>query len=141
MFRAIGISVSDFVMITAAHPSDQAGIEIGPSVELARNVTLDYSGGLKIGRGVAISEGAKIFTHAHRLDGSENWHANGISFSPLEIGDYVWIGSGAIIVERVRRIGRGAVIAAGAVLTSDVQDFEVVAGVPARTVAMRTITT
>ncbi len=50
---------------------------------------------------------------------------------PPQIGHDVWIGSGAIVLRGVR-IGDGAVVAAGAVVTRDVEPYTVVAGVPAR---------
>ena len=49
----------------------------------------------------------------------------------IEIGDDAWLGAGCIILPNVR-IGRGAVVGAGAVVTKDVPDYTVVAGVPAR---------
>ena len=52
---------------------------------------------------------------------------------PIQIGDYAWIGSKAIILKRVT-IGRGAVVASGAVVTADVPELSVVAGNPARVV-------
>lgn len=51
--------------------------------------------------------------------------------SPVEIGHDVWIGHGAVVMGGVR-IGTGAVIGANAVVTKDVPDYMVVAGVPAR---------
>ena len=56
--------------------------------------------------------------------------------SPLAIGHDVWIGHGAIVLPG-RRIGDGAVIAAGAVVTKDVGPYEIVAGVPAKPVKRR----
>lgn len=56
----------------------------------------------------------------------------------LVIGDDVWIGNHAIILPHVVRIGNGAVIGAGAVVTKDVPDYAVVAGNPARIVKYRT---
>lgn len=50
---------------------------------------------------------------------------------PPQIGHDVWIGSGAIVLRGVK-IGDGAVVAAGAVVTRDVAPYTVVAGVPAR---------
>ncbi len=52
---------------------------------------------------------------------------------PVFLEDEVWVGTGAIILKGVR-VGRGAVIAAGSVVTRDVQAGSVVAGVPARPV-------
>ena len=54
-------------------------------------------------------------------------------FGPIHIGDYAWIGSKAVILKNVT-IGRGAVVATGAVVTADVPELTVVAGNPARPV-------
>jgi virginiamycin A acetyltransferase len=50
----------------------------------------------------------------------------------LEIGDDVWIGHGVIILAGCRRIGRGAIVGAGSIVTKDVAPYTVVAGNPAR---------
>lgn len=50
---------------------------------------------------------------------------------PITVGDYVWIGAGAIILPGVT-IGEGAVVAAGSVVTKDVAARMIVAGNPAR---------
>lgn len=50
---------------------------------------------------------------------------------PIAVGDYAWIGAGAIILPGVT-IGEGAVVAAGAVVTKDVAPRMIVAGNPAR---------
>jgi acetyltransferase-like isoleucine patch superfamily enzyme len=54
-------------------------------------------------------------------------------FGAIRIGDYAWIGSKAIILKNVT-IGRGAVVASGAVVTKDVPELTVVAGNPAKQV-------
>jgi len=54
----------------------------------------------------------------------------------IYIGNDVWIGTRAIILKGVR-IGDGAVVGAGAVVTKDVQPYEIVAGVPAKHIKWR----
>jgi virginiamycin A acetyltransferase len=58
-------------------------------------------------------------------------------FNPLEIGNDVWLGEGSIIMPNVRRIGDGAVVAAGAVVNKDVPPYAIVVGNPARVVRFR----
>lgn len=56
--------------------------------------------------------------------------ADRVDYDSCEIGDDVWIGHNAILTPSVRKVGRGAIIAAGAVVTRDVPAYAVVAGVP-----------
>jgi hypothetical protein len=60
-----------------------------------------------------------------------------IPSTTLEIGHDAWLGERAIITPRCSRIGIGAVVAAGSVVTKDVPDFAVVAGNPARIIRYR----
>lgn len=139
-FRAERMSVSDRVMVVAAHRSEHAAIAFGRGVELGADAYIDYSGGVQVGDHVAISESAKIFTHNHVVRrGHADWHRNPIEFSPLRIEDFAWVGAGAIVLPRVKRIGRGAIVGAGAVLAEDVPDFAVYAGNPAREIFRRDI--
>lgn len=57
--------------------------------------------------------------------------ADRAQYLSCEIGDDVWIGRNAAIAPSCRKIGRGAIIGAGAVVTKDVEPYTVVAGVPA----------
>ncbi|WP_000980277.1 CatB-related O-acetyltransferase [Vibrio mimicus] len=62
---------------------------------------------------------------------------DGVSRTEFDIGDDVWIGHNATIVASCKIIGRGAVIAAGAVVTKDIPAYAVVAGVPAKIIRYR----
>jgi acetyltransferase-like isoleucine patch superfamily enzyme len=54
-------------------------------------------------------------------------------FGAIEIGDYAWIGNDSMILKNVK-IGRGAVVASGSIVTQDVPDLTVVGGIPARVI-------
>jgi carbonic anhydrase/acetyltransferase-like protein (isoleucine patch superfamily) len=60
-----------------------------------------------------------------------------ITSGTLEIGHDAWLGERVIITPGSRRIGIGAVVGAGAVVTKDVPDFAIVAGNPARILRFR----
>lgn len=61
-----------------------------------------------------------------------DWRAS----TPIEIGHDTWIGHGAVIMPGVR-VGHGAIIGSNAVVTKDVADFAVAAGVPAKPIRQR----
>ncbi|MDN0069807.1 acyltransferase [Collinsella ihumii] len=80
-----------------------------------------------IGDGCAISHGFVCMDgNAHTIDGRR-------TVAPVEICDHVWIGTGVTVLPGVR-IGEGAVVAAGAVVTRDVPPACLVVGVPARVI-------
>ena len=59
-----------------------------------------------------------------------------VEISPTTIGNDVWIGARAIILDGIK-IGNGAIIAAGAVVTKDVEPYAVVGGIPAKLIRLR----
>jgi len=60
-----------------------------------------------------------------------------IPMREIVIGNDVWVGRNTLILPSVKKIGDGAVIGAGAVVTKDVPDFSVVVGNPAKVVKYR----
>ncbi|WP_284438687.1 CatB-related O-acetyltransferase [Herbiconiux aconitum] len=62
---------------------------------------------------------------------------NDVSRTPCEIGADTWIGANVTILPGCRRIGVGAVVGAGSVVTKDVDDFQIVVGNPARSIGSR----
>lgn len=110
------------------------GIEIGNGTIIGQNVFLDGRDSLKIGNNTDIASDVMIFNSEHDIN-NENFKA--VS-SAVEIGDYVFIGPRAIILPGVK-VGFGAVVAAGAVVTKDVSDFQIVGGVPAGQIGERKI--
>ena len=105
---------------------------IGSNSYVDRDAILDFSGTLIIGQRVVISEAVIVYPHSHGHNPKSEARK-----TPLFIADDVWIGSRTIISEDVRRIGRGAIIGAGAVVTKEVGDWQIVGGVPARVIGSR----
>jgi virginiamycin A acetyltransferase len=77
------------------------------------------------------------FFYNHRLGLLDRDTISSDAENPLAIGHDVWIGDRVVVLGGCRRIGNGAVIAAGAVVTRDVEPYAIVAGVPARLVRYR----
>ena len=87
-----------------------------------------------IGHHVNLAQGITVTALNHNFaDTNRRIDEQGISTKPVVIGDDVWIGANAVILPGVT-IGRHVVVAAGAVVTKDVPDYCVVAGVPAKVV-------
>jgi acetyltransferase-like isoleucine patch superfamily enzyme len=116
------------------HFFDPHGISIGDDTIIGFRCFLDGRGHLVIGNHVDIASEVMIYTSEHDIH-ADDFHA--IS-APIEIGDYVFIGPRAIILPGVK-IGKGAVVAAGAVVTKDVPEYAVVGGVPAKIIGERSL--
>lgn len=109
-----------------------AGIEIGEDTIVGFGCFLDGRAKLIIGSHVDIASEVMIYNSEHDIN-SEGFEAKE---EPVQIEDYVFIGPRAIILPGVK-IGCGAVAAAGAVVTGDVEPFSIVGGVPAKKIGER----
>lgn len=89
-------------------------------------------GGGQLNNNISISHYVKIVTGSHNIQ-SNSFDGK---FKPICIDDYAWIGIGATILQGVK-IGKGAVVCAGAIVTKDVLPYEIVAGVPAKKIGER----
>lgn len=108
-------------------------IAIGRNTVIGNDVFLDGRSSLCIGDNVNISGHVHIYTLEHDPQCSIFSAIGG----PVRIHDYVYIASRATVLPGVV-IGRGAVVAAGAVVTKDVEPNMIVGGVPARPIGRRT---
>ena len=111
-----------------------AGVNIGKDTIVGFGTFLDGRAPLKIGDHVDIASQAMIYNSEHNIH-SEDMAA---SQEPVVINDYVFIGPRAIILPGIN-IGKGAVVAAGAVVTKDVPEKTIVGGVPAVEIGKRKI--
>ena len=127
-----GIHMGCYVWFYGPHHLRRTGVRIGAYCRVNRDCCLDARGPIDIGDNVSISPEVAILTTHHRLDSPG---------FPLEsrrvvIEDHVWIGMRATILPGTT-IGRGAVVAAGAVARGEIPPMTIVAGVPARPVGTR----
>lgn len=109
-----------------------AGIKIGRDSLVGEYSIIRGQGGVQIGDRVYTSPFTQIIAVNHVFDNPDlPFVQQGITAEGIVIEDDVWLGANAIVTDGVH-IGRGAVVAAGAVVTKDVPAHAVVAGVPAR---------
>lgn len=139
-YRLAGMSIgSGSTIHMLARIYDPRHISIGKDTIIGEKASLDgrkqlpnSQGGLIIGDHVDIASEVMIWTSEHDI--------NDPTMKAIEekvtIDDYVFIGPRAIILPGVT-IGKGAVVAAAAVVTKDVEPLAIVAGVPAKKIATR----
>jgi acetyltransferase-like isoleucine patch superfamily enzyme len=113
-------------------------ISIGRRTSLNQYVVINGEGGVRIGSDVMIAAFVGIFAGNHQTsDVCRPMRQQGmITRGGVIIEDDVWIGTHAVILDGVR-VGRGSIIAAGAIVSKDVEPFSVMAGVPARKIKSR----
>lgn len=122
------------VHVKATH--DGAEIRLGREVFVGFNSEFDVSEKLWIGDHVLIAPGCFITDHSHLHAADRTIAAQGCESAPVRLEDDVWLGAHAVVLPGVT-IGRGAIVAAGAVVNTDVEPMAIVAGVPARHIGAR----
>ena len=127
-----GVIAKNVSMFANVHIRNPKGLVIESGCSIGPKVMLDARSGLTIRKNATIAYDAIIWTLHHDMN-SEDFHVIG---GPVEIGEYAWICSRSIILPGVK-IGKGAVVASGAVVTKDVEPYAVVAGLPAKKIGER----
>lgn len=126
-------TICDYAMILTY----SGNITVGNNSTVNPFCILYGHGGLKIGNGVRIAAHTVIIPASHNYEDPDKFiYKQGMTCLGIEIQDDVWIGCGARILDGVT-IKKGAVIGSGAVVTNDVPEYAVVAGVPAEIVKYR----
>jgi acetyltransferase-like isoleucine patch superfamily enzyme len=162
-YRSLGVKMDSYIWMRAIEiPRNWTDITLEEGVALDRGVTLLCSGPLHadkliIRAGTYINRNTMFDAHSHLEVGRDCMigpfcyltdanhgtikgtpvKAQPMQPSPVVIEDEVWIGAHVIVLAGVR-IGHGAVIGAGSVVTSEVPPNTVVAGMPARVLRSRT---
>lgn len=119
--------------------AEGGSLELGEETALSPGVTVDASGGLvRLGRQVAVGPGTVIRAANHCFDRPDvPIMRQGHRYGEVIVEDDVWIAANCTLTPDVR-VGRGAVVGAGAVVTRDVEPYAIVGGVPARIIGRRT---
>lgn len=117
-------------------------VVFGEEFEIGDNSTVgfrsDIYGPVKIGKDVMIGPEVAIYTHNHKHDEidipmiKQGYTEN----KPVYIEDNVWIGRRVLIMPGVC-IGTGSIVAAGAVVTKNVEPYSIVGGNPAKIIKYR----
>lgn len=108
--------------------------KVGKGSSIGFRNHIDCRCGVEIGENVCLASDVTIWTLHHDYNDS----GFGVKGGKVRIGNYAWLCSNCIVLPGVT-IGEGAIIAAGAVVSKDVDPWTVVGGVPARVIARREI--
>ena len=133
LIRLCGVKASKNVMFYPGFVvRNPKGLIIEDGVNIGPKCLLDARKGLTIRKNAVIAYEAIIWSLNHDY--------NDIHFcgkgAPTEIGAYAWICSRSIILPGVK-IGEGAIVASGAIVTKDVPPYSIVGGVPAKIIGKR----
>jgi acetyltransferase-like isoleucine patch superfamily enzyme len=138
MYRWAGFDVARgaFIMgnmkLTSAFPGFYGKLSIGPGVTIADHVSMNLDAPVRIGQNVGIAPHVVIYTGSHKL-GPGSMRIGAPVALPVTIEDGAWVRLAAVIVPGVT-IGRGSIVAAGAVVLKDVPPNTYVEGNPAAVV-------
>lgn len=112
------------------------------SISIGKNTTIGYHTFIFASEQVSIGDNCLVAPFVYIVDSDHNIGKDKLinlqpnSTSPITIGHDVWLGTGAKILKGVT-IGNGAVIAAGALVKSDVGEYEIYGGIPAKKISER----
>jgi acetyltransferase-like isoleucine patch superfamily enzyme len=134
LFKSIG---KNCYIGEGLHHDSPKNIEIGDNVYISHDVDiLATCAKITIKNDVLIGPNVFIASFNHNVKKNKLIRLQGDSGKEIYIGNDVWVGAKAIILAGVT-IGEGAVIAAGSVVTKDVEPYAIVAGVPAKLIKHR----
>lgn len=125
------------VLIATGKRQDTPRIHIGDHVYINRFSVIDATHSVRIGDHTMIGPHCYITDHDHGMEPGTLIKNQPLRGKPVSIGRDCWIGAGATLLKGVQ-IGDGAVVAAGAVVTSDVDANVICGGIPARPIRHRT---
>lgn len=138
LMRMFGAKLTAGVGYVSLHPKAKIvgpwNIEAGNLTSIGNQSWIYALDKIVIGEKTCIGEGVKLLTGYHDIS---TWNF-ALKTKPIKIGSCVWIATGAMVLPGVT-IGDGAVVAAGSVVTKDVEPWTVVGGNPARFIKKRVL--
>ena len=133
-YRRFGVAIGkNSIILMSTEMQHATELRIGENTIINQHCLLDGRGGLQIGNNVNISSHVLLVAGKHDINDGQDFSG---SVSPIIIDDYVWLCTRTTILAGVT-VGKGAIVAAGAVVTKDVEPYTVVAGIPAKKIGER----
>jgi len=112
-------------------------LTIGDNSGISSGTQINAAAGISIGKSVLIGPNCIIWSQNHRYQSLEHEiRSQGFDYSPVSIEDDVWIAASCVILPGVT-LGKGSIVAAGAVVTKPLPPGVIAAGVPAKVIGRR----
>jgi acetyltransferase-like isoleucine patch superfamily enzyme len=129
-------ALDDGVVLIASGPRKRGKLLIGSGTYVNRYTIFDAHEQLHIGRRVMIGPHCYFTDADHGTEPGASVQSQPMRVAPLVVEDEAWIGAHVTVLAGVR-IGKGAVVGAGSVVTRDVPPMAIAAGVPATVIGSR----
>ena len=137
LVRTLAAGCGDNVAIYAdVHLHNPSRLDFGNNIKIGEMSFLGAAGGIRIEDDVSIAHGCSLLTEYHDLSAEGPLRDTPLRVAPITLKRGCLIGAGSRVLGGVT-IGEGAMVGAGSVVTSDVPDHAVVAGVPTRIIRVR----
>lgn len=135
MFKACGSNIvfGSIPFISGIHK-----VSIGSNTYIGQNAFIRGEGSVSIGSHCMIAANVVVYSYNHDYESNKIPFSDVNTYKPVIIEDFVWIGRNVNITPGVR-IGKGAIIGMGAVVTKDIPPFSVAGGNPAKVIKVRNI--
>lgn len=139
LYRLVGLEIGRgaFIMgnldLISGRPRMYEKLVIGRGSVVGNRVTINVDAPVRLGKNVSIGPNVLIYTGSHTIGPGSNRRVGDVVGRPVTIEDGSWVGLAAVILPGVT-VGRGSVVAAGAVVSEDVPPHTYVEGNPARVV-------
>jgi acetyltransferase-like isoleucine patch superfamily enzyme len=130
-----GVFVASGSWLHVLEDGGDVALEIGDGASVAEGCVFSSARSIRLGTKVSLARYVYIADHAHAYDDPDAPSLDqGITdIRPVEIGDGAWLGQNVTVLPGVR-IGKGCVVAAHSVVSTDVPDYSLAAGAPARVI-------
>lgn len=144
-FGAQGISLGTnvrirefgWIQVTSHLTNPGDGLSVGDDTYIGPHCILGAGGGIVVGRNVTCGAYVQLLAEDHGFaDPHAPINEQGVTRRGITIGDGSWLGNSVIVLDGVR-VGEGAVVGAGSVVTRDVPPGAIAAGIPARIIRQR----
>ena len=130
-----GVFVASGSWLHVLEDDGDVALEIGDGASIADGCVFSSARSIRLGTKVSLARYVYIADHAHAYDDPDapSLEQGITDIRPVEIGDGAWLGQNVTVLPGVR-IGKGCVVAAHSVVSTDVPDYSLAAGAPARVI-------